>query len=84
MTDKLDFRIRVSARTPEEESKIVKAIASEFIRLGVHAVVVIADNEHINYVDGEVYNVTDNMSGLFKTNPAAPVDSYIAGHRSTH
>lgn len=77
-----DFRIIVSAIDPEEESRIVREISSEFIRLGIPAVSVIVDGEHINYVNGEARNVTDIMGGLFKATPDETTGAVVRSHQS--
>ena len=79
---KFEFRVMVTADTPEEESEMVKKIASEFIRAGVKSVTVIADNEHINYVDGEAFRI-DNMRVMFRTDPKAPTEAFVVGHNPT-
>lgn len=77
------FRIVVAADNADEESRLVKAIASEFIRLGIPSVSVIADGEHNNYVNGEVYNVTDIMGGLFRAAPDETTGAFVSAHSST-
>lgn len=77
-----EFRISVGADSPQEESEIVKAIASEFIRLGVGTVCVIADGEHINYIDGEVKNTTDDTLGLFRVRSDELTAAYVRSHQS--
>lgn len=77
-----EFRINVIAESPEIESNVVKAIASEFIRLGIGSVAVIADNEHNNYIDGEVFNVTDQMAALFQgASEENTFGAYVVGQR---
>jgi hypothetical protein len=78
-----EFRILISADSPEEESQLVKAVASEFIRQGIPAVSVIADGEHNNYIDGEVYNITDIVSGVFQAKPEEVTAAHVTTHRST-
>jgi hypothetical protein len=78
---KFQVRVTISCDDPQEatekESQLVKAIASAFLRMGVTSVTAIADNEHVNYVDNEVHNVT--TGDLFRTDPLAPLDVYLVG-----
>lgn len=75
-----EFRILVSADTPEEESQIVNNIASEFIRMGIHTVCVIANEKHVNYVNGEAFDVTMSMSGLFQATPEETTGAFVVSH----
>jgi len=76
----LEFLITVNADTPEEESEITKKIAAAFIAEGVRSVTAIADAEHINYVDGEVHNVTE-IHQIFRMHPKLPTDSFVVAHK---
>ena len=76
---KLEFLITVTADTPEEESDIAKKIAAAFIAEGVRSVTAIADSEHINYVDGEVCNVTE-IHQIFRMHPRSETDAFVVAH----
>lgn len=76
-----EIRVVVTSSDAAYESEVVRVIASEFLRNDVQRVTVIAGDQHVNYVDGEVFNVT--AGDLFRTNPQAPVDSFVCGHIPT-
>jgi hypothetical protein len=83
MADKIaqyQVRIMVKSADPEKESEVAKAIATEFLKMGVRKLTVIAGDQHLNYVDNEVYNAT--TGDLFTTHPKSPTDSFVIGHRS--
>lgn len=77
----IEVRIVVTATSEEHESRIVKKIASEFIRLGVKDVTVVADTEHNRYVDGAVKDMSGDLTNLFRTDPLSPTEAYVLGHK---
>lgn len=75
------FEVRISVTSEgdaTQESEVVKAIAAHFLKMGVKRVVVIANDQQINYVDGEVYNAT--TGDLFRSDPQSEVHLYAVSH----
>lgn len=81
MSDKIAqyaVRVTVKAASPERESQVAKGIATELLKMGVRKLTIIAGDQHLNYVDGQMYNAS--TGDLFHTDPRAPLDAHVIGH----
>lgn len=78
---KASIRVRVIVNSPDaqDESILTKLIGAELLRLGFTDVSVIADSEHLSYIDNEVEDVTDQMCRMFYSDPRTPIGTHVVG-----